>query len=461
MMRRRRVTPSAEGGVGFADVAMSILGPTAFLMLVFMVFAALNANQGCRALPESDIAEKAKNLKTWFAGQVAENSSLENEWKTACPGQPPPSRLPPGDTRLVPTVLADVCIPYRDAILKKANVDPAQFNAMIAQRAALTQALIACTRDKASPCVQLTEASDREKRVKALRAWRDARQKELTETEHTLTRQCPNAKVDDRALGFLAPLPQPLADLCAADRAQVLSEAKIETGALNATEQKLAAVLRAWRACSPGPLDVGCKTARQISKIERETLTAELGAWEEGLREGVRRDEELMEKKRCEFSKGSYGTVPKLDIEPLKKHAICPGAEASVLAEANITDSALAALAASRHRLDTALRACVGQMDASCVALSNTEVQARAQELGAWREDLSQRVSDDEKLASRYCEQPSSGHRGSPALVLLPSSLDKAKGCQNEFPTVLSGRKTCAACSKRGIGWRLGRTPAF
>jgi len=91
VFRRRRGGGGREGDIGLADVAVAVLGPVAFLWIVFQGFAAFNSQQGCDEIGETEASARVEQIKAWYEGERREIERLDRDLQS-CGSVPPFAR---------------------------------------------------------------------------------------------------------------------------------------------------------------------------------------------------------------------------------------------------------------------------------------------------------------------------------------------------------------------------------
>jgi flagellar motor protein MotB len=374
MFKRRGAGGGREGDIGLADVAVAVLGPVAFLWIVFQGFAAVNSERGCEGLDDVAVSERAEQLKTWHAGQLRELERLDEDLRVSC-GAGRPS-LAPATSRdeIVPDMLRNVCESDRSKVLGRAGLQSDSLARLAAEREARTATLAACTKANGG-CQTLSTPAERQRRANDLKSWYEERRKRLTATEAALGQECPQFKAGEpNSRPSVLPIPPVLADLCGPDRAAVVAAAGIGRGDIDRQEQRIDEAQSAHLACAgPTPTLTGCRTDHELRAEERERLKAELVAWYRELRDRTLADERLLNEKQCLEARApaTYANV----VEPLRRQKVCPAADASLIARAGLDASEIDRVFAIRSRLDARLRGCVGGIDPSNGSEAPTKIE--------------------------------------------------------------------------------------
>jgi hypothetical protein len=374
MFKRRGVGGGREGDIGLADVAVAVLGPVAFLWIVFQGFAAVNIERGCEGLSDVQVSAHAEQLKTWHAGQLSELAVIDEDLRVSC-GAGRPSREPaPSRNEIVPEVLRNVCESDRSKVLERAGLKNDSLARLAAEREARTATLAACTKANGG-CQTLSTPAERQRRANDVKAWFEERRKRLAAAEAALGRECPQFKAGEAPpRPAVLSIPPVLADLCGPDREAVVAAAGIRPGDIDGQEQRIDEAQSAHLACAgPAPTLTGCRADHELRAEEREKLKAELAAWYRELKNRTDADERLLNAKRCPEAgtPTAYANI----VEPLRRQKICPAADASLIAGAGLAGD-IDPLFARRALLDARLRDCVGAIDTN----SSTDANEAATE---------------------------------------------------------------------------------
>ncbi len=365
MKKRPRRSWITGGEVGLADVAIAILGPTAFLMFLFMAATARNTVKRCELVAATAKEAHVRELKRWADAERRALDDLQSARDEACGKRRHEHhpRATSSQARLTPAFLDGICLTEVSGLFAAAGIPMEKRQEFHARRLALNAELLACLRIKSpAQCTALAEDGAVTSAARRLRAWEKANRNALAAVRGKISELCPDASRSGRAEEAGA-IPELLADLCLPDRVRVMTEAGISQRKLLRLSRELEAARNTLMECTPGDKDLGCTRLASLTGSARESLMRDVRSASDAALKRYTRDKELLTERGC-LPKGNPPWVAavysrKAPLLPmLGAGHICPGDEAALLKQADITQQ-MADKLRGAHTLPDIMRGCL------------------------------------------------------------------------------------------------------
>jgi flagellar motor protein MotB len=336
-MKKRRRSWATGGEVGLADMAIAVLGPITFLMLVFLATSARNESHSCRILGVDEVKEQAGQLKTWLDDEERSVAAILAAKNAACgansPGPAAAQTLP----SMTPQFLTGLCGGEMQRVFDKAGVDAGKIQSVGARRAALDRDLARCLANRGQ-CSALPDEKAKAAAADRLKLWfvesktaRDGIKAKISELCSAAGQRLPTqVRLEDSGL-----VPRILADLCPPDRADVLARAGIAQNEVLSVASELEAAGRTISFCALGRVEPVCE---KLDGAAHKALVRRIKEWSDQVRAQLSAGEKFS---HCPELPAREEWMFPVTVTPPDQANLCPSERQSLLRDAGVTPQML------------------------------------------------------------------------------------------------------------------------
>ena len=246
MTRQRRGNRPGEE-TPFVDLAFSLLGPIAAIMIILAAaYASVSRVPDCNKPTPAEATAAAAALRAWYMDAQARIPEGRKFVDQACPG----GKLATAAAALPEmSPLHGICREAVDGILTAAGVTAESMNRTLNDQAALNAAVSRCE-VRAPDCEEVSEAQSRVL-VRATKEWWDAERAHLAESYDFLNVSCSGWSAGREPDQVPERRPDPLAALCRTDAARIMRQAGIDDAGLQAFFRQQSQAMQALTRCIP------------------------------------------------------------------------------------------------------------------------------------------------------------------------------------------------------------------